>query len=285
MHPNRSHSSRFIDSALAVFAAAVFSLSAGGCGESDEDRVRTAIGDFAQSFNGKEPERVCGLMTPRAEAQLRAFIDIFQTTGRCVKVLEGVEPSGDSGLAPRLVANAAVAVRGDLATVKPHGDHAAIGLREVDGEWRVDTFFDASLREPPKRGEARLARGSDERQIRATTKARGEAMRRKDYRRLCNLMSYSGEAQFLVGAASVSFSGVGGPFTWDFSCAQAIRKIVAFNHGRVRAPRLPSSARIAAARVSIRGAKATIKPHRARSTAMVRLDGRWLIEADTYKVE
>ena len=247
----------------------------GGCGASDEEQIRGVAKEFMQ-LDAKDADRACELITPRAQAQLTAFVG----DGECVKALQKIEQS-DEQPKPREIDEAALKIRADRALLSI--GEQPLGLRKVDGEWRVDNFFNAKLVEDPPHFPPALSRGTDEQQARASMKALGAAYRKRDYERACDLLSYGAEAQLLVGLAFTSFADTeaGDNPLADASCAAVHRKLelVIGDKGGF-AGEAPSAAQIDAAKVSIRGDRATVRLAGGDSQRMIRQDGHWLVDGE-----
>lgn len=275
---------RFVLVAMTLVAA----TGLGACGTSDEDQVRAAVGDFARSLEDKETERACALMTARAEAQLTSFLRAFGGTGDCALILKRLEEDEDGAgrLSQRAIDSARVAIRADLATLTPRRADDAVGLRKEDGGWRIDNVLNPSLREPARRGDPRLAHGSDERQIRATLDAFAAAITRKDYKRLCLFVSDGAEAQIFMASMFASLfdeqsDAARDRKDVDYSCTTAMRTIDALvDDEDAFLDAVPTSAELRGARVSVRDSHATVEIADGDPTEMIRVDGRWLIDAD-----
>ena len=183
----------------ALIAAAALGLAA--CGASDEEEIRAVVNEFQRSDH-KDAEHDCGLLTPRAEAQLTAFVG----GGACEKALGMVEQDED-GPSKAEIDKAALRIRGDRAVLTL--EEAPIGLRKVDGDWQIDNVFTGSLDERPRRLAPQLSEGSDDRQVRATLKALSAAYAKGDFERACDLFSYGAEAQLYLSLAFASFADTG----------------------------------------------------------------------------
>jgi ketosteroid isomerase-like protein len=272
---------------LACTILALAALGLGACGSSDEDEIRSLTTKLQRLQQSKDTKGVCDVMTPRARAQATAVAGLFSgATGDCAALLAQTEQSDDQPGA-RDVNRAKVRIRGDQAvlTYRTAGD-GTLGYRKVDGTWRVDNLLNARLDEPPRKLDAALSRGSDEAQIRATYKAGAAAFSRSDFRRACDLMSYEAEAQLVVGAAFTMF---GQPASEQqarsISCIQALRRIDKLaGDQRPFGAHTPTSAEVEAARVSIRGANATVRVPGDEAQEFVRRDGHWLIGPDRQSI-
>jgi len=269
-----------------ILAVAVAALALGGCGKSDDEQIRSAVRDLRAALEKKDAERACGLLGPNAEAQYVAILSSVSRARGCAELVRQSDTDDeDVASARRQVANAKITVRGDMAMLAGSGDEGPIGLRKIDGDWQVDDLLTPSLNEPP-RGEKALTR-SDAQQIRATALAASDALRRKDFERLCSLMSPGAEAQFIIGGAfAAMFSGADDEGPSTFSCSTMLRELtkLADDDGdRGFLDLLPSRDEVGQARIVIRDANATIDVPGRSSTAMIRLDGRWLFDADIEK--
>ena len=261
---------------LALLSACLLALVAGGCGASDEERVRESVGDLNRALDEKDGERACGLLSPYAEAQYTAILGLFGGERRCAKLVADLERDADDRVSKGELERAKVRIRGDLALVSGKGMDA-IGLRRIDGEWQVDNILNPSLR-ARTHGDPRLSRGTDVQQIRATVRTVSRAFAEEDYGRVCGLLSPGAEAQMLMAAAFASL----GQATAETapSCAQAWRAVsAASDEAGVLGSRVPSDDEIAAAPITIRGNRATVKPAGTPPQELVRFDGRWLIGA------
>ena len=261
---------RYLSAATLLAAAA---LSVGGCGASDEEEIRSVTKEFMR-LDAKDADRACELITARAQAQLTAFVG----DGECETALKKVENS-DEQPKPREIDKAALKIRDDRAVMTL--DEQRLGLRKVDGDWRVDNLFNATLVDEPRRLPTALSRGSDEQQVRASMKALSAAYRKRDYERACDLLSYGAEAQLFVGLAFASFADTeASKPPADASCAWVHRKlerIIGTKGGF--ADEAPSVARIDAAKVSIRGDRATVGLP-GDDWHLIRQDGHWLMAGD-----
>lgn len=274
-------------SLIATLAAAV-ALALSACGKSDEEQIHAAVADLATAFDKRDSERACDLLTPRAEAQLVGFLGAFAATDRCDRLVKRLEPDTEPA-AMRETRGDRLTIRGDRAILTPKkntGDgDPGIGLRKLDGDWQIDNILNPSLDERP-RGEQRLTRGSDEQQIRATLSAANTAMKNHDYERMCNLLSYGAEAQVMIGAAFGSFGSSDEEPEGGFTCAWAWRALDSFakkfGDGGF-ADEIPSQAQARASRVAVRDGRATVYGPGANTTRMIRIDGRWLIDADAQE--
>lgn len=263
---------RTCSSAVALLAVAALGL--GACGASDEEEIRAVTKEFMR-LGAKDADRACELITARAQAQLTAFVG----DGECEKVLGEVEQDEEEQPKPREIDKAALKIRDDRAVMML--DEQPLGLRKVDGEWRVDNLFNGTLDEKPRQLPAALSRGSDEQQVRASMKALVAAYRKRDYERACDLLSYGAEAQIYVGLAFASFADTDGSDKQPAnpSCEWAHRQIERLVGEKDSfGAEMPSAAQIDAAKVSIRGDRATV--HLAGDAGpMIRQDGHWLIGA------
>jgi hypothetical protein len=208
----------------------------------------------------------------------------FTRARGCVAIVKQTDPDDEgTSLTGLEMKQAKVKVRGDLALLVGRGDDGNIGLRKIDGDWRVDDMLTPSL-DQQRRGETRLTRGSDEQQIRATAAAANDALSQKDYKRFCNLMSPGAEAQVMLGGAfAAMFSSAKEPS--EISCATLMRTVarLADDDRDVDgglAGDLPSRAEMRLARITIRGSHATIDVPGDSPAPMIRVDGRWLVDAE-----
>jgi hypothetical protein len=268
----------------ALLAATGLTLAVGGCGgaSSDEQQVRETVTELGRALDRKDSKRACKLLTPRAEAQYTTLLGLFSGPSTCEDVLKDIERDDDEQWSDREIDDATVTVRGSLATMKGGRGAEPVGLREVDGGWRVDNILNPSLREQ-ERGDPRLARGTDRQQIRATMRAANDAIAHGDHERTCSLMSYGAEAQIFVAAAFASLSESDGEGASDLTCAKALGMIDARARKDVAgglATELPSGREIAAARIVIGGPRASVRLPGRPADRMIRIDGRWLIDAD-----
>ena len=263
---------RCLPAATLLAAAAV---SVGGCGASDEEQIRAVTKEFMR-LDAKDADRACDLITARAQAQLTAFVG----NGECEKVLQKVDQS-DEQPKPQEIDRAALKIRDDQAVLRI--DEQPLGLRKVDGEWRVDNLFNPRLVEEPRHFPAALSRGSDEQQVRASMKALGAAYRKRDYERACDLLSYGAEAQLLVGLAFASFADTeaSDEAPADASCEWVHRKFERILGGKARfADEAPPAAQIDAAKVVVRGDHATVRLGADDAQRMIRQDGHWLVDGE-----
>lgn len=271
--------------ACTVFALGALAL--GACGSSDEDDIRALTTDVQRLQQDKRPDAACALMTRRAQAQAAAFAGTFGEGGGCADLVSDPEEAAELPTA-RDVEKAKVAIRGDRAVLTfRKRDLGVLGYRKVDGEWRVDNLMNPRLDELPRRLDPALAKGTDDSQVRATYQASARAFARSDRRRACDLLSYEAEAQLLVAAA---FSLFAAPESEQdpaqLSCARAVQRIEQLaGDERPFGNHVPRAAELAAARVSVRGDRATIRVRGEAPQAFVRSDGRWLIAADREPVE
>ena len=267
----------------------VLALGAGACGTSDEDEIRATATEWIKLSGKKDAKRACELMTPRAQVQVTGFLGSFGGGGSCVKVLASSE-SNDDQLSARDVEKAKVAIRDDLALLTaPGSDAQQIGLRKVDGDWRLDNIINPTLTDRPRRIDPRLSKGTDEQQLRATHKAVGEAFADKDYKRGCELFSYGAEAQLIVGRLFASFGDTEEPKTRpDLSCAASLRALSKLGDGDDDdlgfSGEVPSAGRLAAADVSIRGTRATVRVAGEEPVEYLREEGHWLVAPDTGSI-
>ena len=266
-------------------ATLVLALGAGACGGSDEQDARATATQWLTLDHKKHAKRTCELMTPRAQSQFIGLLGSFAgSSGGCVGLFGKTEPSDDSPSA-RDVAKGKLTIRGDRALLSFAGEEMPMGLRKVDGEWRVDNVINASLDERPRRVDPRLGQGSDEQQVRATYRALSEAMAGKDYERSCSLFGYAAEAQLVLGRAFASFGETEKSKTMpDLSCAASMRALAKLADGDdadlAFTGEVPSAAALAAARVSIRGARATVRVKGEDPGHFVREEGHWRVGAE-----
>ena len=234
-----------------VLAAATLALA--GCGTSDEEEIRGVVTEFMR-LGPKDAARECELLTPRAVAQMTAFVGGED----CEKALSKLEQD-DEQPTPAEIDKAALRIRADRAVLNLDG--MRMGLRKVDGDWQVDNMFNGKLDEAPRHFPAELSRGSDEQQVRSTLKALGAAYRKRDFARACDLFSYGAEAQLFIGLAFASLADTeGGRRAAGGSVVRVGASQARADHRRQArfADELPSAARIDAAKVSIRGDHATV---------------------------
>ena len=246
---------------VALVAVCLLALGAGGCGASDEEQIRDAVADLSRAVDKKDAGRACEVLSFRAEAQFAGFASVFSGATTCEEVMKAGEPDDEQRLTPKAIEQAKVTIRDDLALLRARKDEGAVGLRNIDGEWRVDNILNPSLREEV-RGDPRLARGTHEQQIRATMLATADAFAREDHARACRLMSYTVEAQLYIAAAFASLA-VADSDASTFSCPQALRRLTSLADRDKRAGSLaadlPSRAQLLRARISIRGTRATVR--------------------------
>lgn len=265
-------------------AILVLALGAGACGGSDEEDIRATATEWFELDRKADAKRACALMTPRAEGQFIGLLGTFGGSGSCVELFAKSESDDDQPSA-RDIEKGNVAIRGDRAVLSIRGEEQSMGLRKVDGEWRIDNVLNASLDEPPRRIDPRLEQGSDEQQLRATYKALSEAFAGKDYERGCSLFSYAVEGQLLLGRAFASFAETDKPETMpDLSCPATLRALAKLGDGDeddLSFPDdVPSASELAAAKVSIRGAGATVRVSGEDTAHFIREEGRWRVAAD-----
>ena len=271
--------------AAPALAAIALALGVSACGASDEEQVRSAAGDLMQALDKKDGGRACKLMTPRAQAQYTTLLSLFGGGGTCRQLVTRLDSDDDERLTRRDIDGAKVTVRGDVAILTPKKDDSPVGLRRTDGNWRVDNVLNPSLRSQVP-GDPRLARGSDRQQIRATVTAVKRALVRRNFARLCTLIGYRAESYVLVGAA---FAGAlsGGDEDSEISCPAAFRVISSLADDKEEEARetgeivgeLPSRQQLAAAKIAVRGGQATVALPGHEPLPMVRIDGRWRVEA------
>lgn len=108
----------------AALALAALALSACG-GSSDEDRIRTAISDYAKAVGGDDPERVCELLV-RAGGQ--------RPPERCEDRVAGGRLEAGQSLGEVNVRS--VRTQGGRARARLESGEVVV-LREVDGAWRI----------------------------------------------------------------------------------------------------------------------------------------------------
>ncbi len=251
-------------------------VAIGGCGSTDEEQIRDAVKTVQTAPRDMDgAERVCSRLTARAEAQFTAFLGAFGGSQDCVKLFAKAE-TDDSGDTQLDLDGAKITIRGDRAVIAAK-DGDKIGLREVDGDWKIDNVINPMVEERPRRLDPRLARGSDRQQLLATLKAAYTAFAARDFERGCDLVSYGAEAQLLVGRAFASL-GESATKSQDLSCAATLRELEKLGGLRLEIGDLASSAPdLAAAEVSVKGPRATVQLPRETPTAFVRQDGRWLL--------
>jgi hypothetical protein len=248
---------------LLAAALAAAALSVAGCGGPDQADIRAVVKEFERL--GDDATRKCELLTPRAKAQAAAL------TGEsaCAKALRGFKRSEDPP-SPAAIDKAPLQVDGDRAVLTLDG--LPTGLRNVGGEWQIDNLVNGTL-EDRRTIPRPLARGSDEQQVRATLKAWLAAYAKQDFERACDLFGTGAEAQFVV-AWTLGSSGN------DRSCVGVHRQIARSGDGEVSVDDAPEAAAVDAAKVSIRGARATVKVAGHRPRHFVREDGHWLVGPD-----
>ena len=277
----------FTRTCCTALAALTLALVASACGASDEDQIRANVSEWFKLDRKQDAKRACELMTPRAEAQLTGLAGSFSgdAGGDCEKVLGSTEQDDDQP-SPGDVRRGRLAIRDERAVLSlPGDDPQPMGLRKVDGEWRIDNMINPSLDERPRRFDERLAKGSDEQQLRATSKAVSAAFADEDYERVCELFSYGAEAQLLIGRLFASIGETESDDTPDLSCAASFRAIAKLAEAGDEdfgfAGGLPSAAEIAAARVTVDGDRATVKVAGEDPEEFVREEGHWLVAADS----
>jgi hypothetical protein len=323
MHPPRRHL------LTAAFALALLAPALAACGGDARDAGDAAsVAQDLGSALHDHSKRTCTLMTPRAQAQVTTMLTPFGDGNNCVGLVGYIDVEEPTVADIQVRGDLAVAklTYKDLPSsliVRP----GAYGLRRIDGRWRVDNILDATLdaaratrktgpAAPDVRRRPALVRGDDVAQVRATLAAAREDHDRGAYRRFCSLLSDRADAQVLTDVALAL-----GRFSLGFedyeptgSCAERLEALAAAPpHGAgssdpasVRPLRitdqsspfalaLPSAKRVAAARVSIVGNRASVRipgaaispstgwsPHVKR---LVKVDGRWLVDADTIQAK
>ncbi len=257
-------------SLLSAAAVAVAALVLGGCGGSDEKDIREVV---KTSQRLEDRSRVCGLMTPRAQAQATALFG----GGSCARLeLERDEDAPTNSE----IDKASLKVRGDRAVLSFGGEDPDLGLRKVDGRWLIDNTINASLDEKPRRYDDAVAKGSDEQQVRAVLKANAAAFAKGDYTRACDLLSYGAEAQIFAGAVFAASADPKAAPPKGASCAAVIR-IVEKAAGAKDAfsENVLTAGQIDAAKIAIRGDRAAVSVGDDLHLA-VRQEGHWLVGPD-----
>jgi hypothetical protein len=268
---------------LAFAAVVVAGCALGGCGSSDEDEIRDVSRAFLAALRHNDGRHACELMTLRASAQLRAQLATWQdAAGSCENVIKNTRP--DQSRAPAAVSKARLTSRSDLAVLRFGGDTEPLGLRRVDGSWRVDNLLNPRLNETPRRRDQALREGSDATQIKAMMRALSGAAGKRDYRRVCDLISPGLESTLLVNAVFSRMLTHPDEEPSDVTCAGAFKEIehVAKLRGQERMfDRWLSALRPVdgTTKLSIRGAKAAIRSGASKSS-FIKLDGQWLFESD-----
>jgi hypothetical protein len=123
-------------SCLAVFAFAA--LAGAGCGESEEEKVQTAVKDYAAALRDKDFDKACEGLSERSRKQVEQAG--AQAGGDCPAILKQVADTGSLGGIPKPddVEFESVEVDGDTAAVEIKGGDAPAQLRKQDGEWKFD---------------------------------------------------------------------------------------------------------------------------------------------------
>jgi hypothetical protein len=218
-------------------------------------------------------QRACSLLTARARAQLTALLALGGGRLSCEQALGRTGDGDVLTLAP--IDNAKVAIRADRAIV---GDRTApVGLRRLGGEWRIDNVLDPSLDDERRLDDPRLRGGSDAQQVRATAAAAADALAAGNYDRFCALLTDVAQAQVLVAGLFPAGSDGADTRPPSRSCGQVVRELQT-SPGSAGA--VPSPAALKAARVSVRGERATLTVPGENSPQLVRVDGRWLLDVD-----
>lgn len=268
--------------ALAVLAAGCGGGAGAGAGD-EEREIRAVVGELqrASATKARAP-RACALLTARAKAQLTAFVGAFGGGDSCEEIVGGSD--GDtSGLKLGDVKRARVSVRGDLAVVRFRGRSDAIGLARVGGEWRIDNIVDPSLTPaPPRRIDPRLGRGSDEQQVLATYKAAADAAAAGDHARTCALFGYGAEAQLVIAQLLASLAGDKAPRQpTGHSCEASLAAIerVKGSAAALQGER-PTASQLAAAVVTVKGDRATVRIPGQDTGHFVHEEGHWLVAPD-----
>jgi hypothetical protein len=269
---------------LAYMAVAVTGCALGSCGSSDEDEIRDVSKVFLGALSHKDGGRACELMTTRASVQLRASFAAFQdATGNCENIVSNTRPDGTRAHAAA-VGKARLTVRDDRAVLRFRGDADPLGLRRVDDSWRVDNLLNPRVDETPRRPDPLMTKGSDATQIRATLSALDGAFSTRDYRRVCDLISPGVEAPLLINVIFIRAFTDRDPS--DVSCAAAFKQLEQAAERRGMARRFdrlfelgPVRSRRGTPKVSIRDDGATVRAGRF-TNHMIKLDGRWLLDAD-----
>jgi hypothetical protein len=128
--------------ALAAGAAVALAAAFGGCGKSDEDKVRDAIQGVANATAKRDYERMCDKLFAKR------LVDSLEERGLpCTVALQ----IGLGGVRKPKVAIRGITIRGDRASAVVHSSAAnqrpsddLVRLVREKGEWRV-----SSLAEPP----------------------------------------------------------------------------------------------------------------------------------------
>ena len=120
--------------------AVVLALVAAGCGgNSDADDVAKAYNAFAHDVVTSDFDGACRLMTREAQADVvgagKALTGGVHPCGAALESTMGLLDEGDMKALGREVDASAVAVKGDSATVKAHGNKAS--LTSQDGAWLI----------------------------------------------------------------------------------------------------------------------------------------------------
>ena len=118
----------------------VLALVAAGCGgDSEADDVAKAYNAFAHDVVTSDFDGACRLMTKDAQADVvgagKALTGGVHPCGAALESTMGLLDEGDMKALGTQVDASAVAVEGDSATVKAHGNKAR--LTSQDGAWLI----------------------------------------------------------------------------------------------------------------------------------------------------
>jgi hypothetical protein len=278
---------------IVVAALGATALAGSGCGAEGSDggassgagprvaaeqEIRAVVLEFQQVRDKRQYKRACALLTARAAAQLTALVG--GGAEDCEDGLRRGEPEDDP-LTAAQIAKASITVRGDRAVFSGRKDGPRTGLLEVDGDWRLDNILNASLEERKRQIDPRLSDGSDEQQVRATSKAVAHALRAGDYEEMCDLFGYGAEAQLFITVLFTAFDEGAVEPADGFSCVWAVRRLAKLAGDQDEfLTGLLTDAQLDAARITIRGDRATVHVPGVDPEYMVRQDGRWLVGPD-----
>jgi hypothetical protein len=125
---------------LVACLVVVLALVAAGCGgDSEADDVAKAYNAFAHDVVMSNFDGACRLMTKDAQSDVvgagKALTGGVHPCGAALESTMGLLDQGDMESLGRKVDASAVAVKGDSATVKAHGNKAS--LTNQDGSWLI----------------------------------------------------------------------------------------------------------------------------------------------------
>jgi hypothetical protein len=118
---------------LALVACAAALIALGGCGRTDEEKVRDTVDQYVKALNGKDYEKVCDLF----DQAFRRDQGLLSNCAQTLASQDTGQPAGDSTISSVKVNHGKATVALDVSQAGATPSRRTISLVRRDGDWKI----------------------------------------------------------------------------------------------------------------------------------------------------